>query len=221
MRMASKRRVRFRDRGEEILDDLYADRNAELLAACKQIMKGASYGLAIHEDLVAVEDKARNAQLNVRHKDFLNIHSLLWLMEFELATLLVDYIKSKGERRWLYARLLFLVLLENSRTLQRVLSKGLRRAVHERLGGDSDRRASELHRHIHAVFEGLNANYKNVRIGVVAHRSDDAAHRSRMLGILSPLDIKDLAWDVLCWCASVHVLMEEYLKTFPPPSQAS
>jgi hypothetical protein len=211
MPLRAKQSERFRDREEEILDKLFHERNTEIRAACKLISKGAKHGLAIYDSLAIRDASARKANdPRVPHRDFLLLQGLLWLMEFELATLLDDYLRSRGERRWLYARLLFLTLYESTKTLRSAFSKGLRQDMLATLPG-SEKQLNKMHSYIQTTFEDLNATYGDVRRKLVAHRDPDASIRSRLLGTLSPIDIKDLSWNVLCWSASLALIQKQYL----------
>jgi hypothetical protein len=214
MAKRAARLERFRDRAEEILDDLYSDRNAELRNACKTIIKSASHGLAICEDIAGRDAAARASNTQgVPHVEFLNVQGFLWEFELELACLLDDYIRSRGERRWLYARLLFLSLFESTKTLRRIFSIAYRREVEAVLGEESRNELNEIHRYIQSIFEDLNKTYGDVRNGLAAHRDPDARVRFKLLSTLSPLDIKDLAWELLAWCASVETIQKRYLAT--------
>src|SRR6185312_13437102 len=135
MRKSKKTLSRKRDRAEEILDYWYSDRNAELRAACKKIIAGASHGLAIYEGLVEIDAAARkDVDRVLPHPDFLNLQGLLWMVQLEVACLLDDYIRSKDERRWLYSRLLLLSLYESTKTLARVFSRAYQVDLQAKLG---------------------------------------------------------------------------------------
>lgn len=209
-----KRGPRFRDPGEELLDHLFKDRNAEMRAVCKRIIKSASQGLSLYEEIAERHQTAeRDPTLaTLPHRDFPNVQSLLWLFELELAVLLEDYLRTRGERRWVYARLLLLCLLESTKALRGVINIGYRTAVAKTLGGTAAAELSELHNFIHHLFEDLNQTYGEVRQGLIAHRDPDAAVRFRLLATTSPIDIKDQAWEVLIWCANVDAIQKAYVE---------
>jgi len=203
---------RRQDRGEEILDYLYDGRNAKIRAACRRIIKGASHGLAIYEELITIDAAARlKGVRTLPHADFLNFQGLLWMMQLELASLLDDYIRTRDERRWLYARLLLLSLYESTKTLRSVFSRGYRRDLLVRLGSANERRINTLHGYIHHAFEDLNADYGDIRDHLLGHRDPDASRRWQALSSLNGLEIKDFAWEVLEWCAAIVMLNNDYL----------
>jgi hypothetical protein len=214
MQKRKKGGPRFRDRGEEMLDYLFVDRNAEIRAACKKIIKSASQGLALYEVIAERHQAAEQSGTRARlpHREFPNLQGLLWLFELELAVLLDDYLRARGERRWFYARLLLLCILESTKALRRVFNFGYRKAVAETLGGTAAAELSELHTFIHHLFEELNRTYGEVRQGLIAHRDPDAAVRFRLLATMSPIDIKDQAWEILVWCASLETIQQRYVE---------
>jgi hypothetical protein len=204
---------RIRDRPEEILDKLYNDHNAELRAACKQIIRGASNGLAIYESLNEIDVAARKESIYVLpHADFLNIQGLLWMFQLELACLLDDYLKSRDERRWLYSRLLLLSLYESTKTLARIFSKGYQADLEAKLGPHRRNDIREMHGYIHWAFKDLEADYANVRNHAVGHKDPDASLRWKAISALNGLEIKDFAWEVLNWCAALAQLNQLYLS---------
>jgi hypothetical protein len=213
LKQRSKQRVpRRRDRGEELLDSLYEDRNKELRAACRKIIKGASHGLATYEELRQIDSSVRqHGAAALPHADFLNFQGLLWMMQLEVASLLDDYIRSRDEQRWLYARLLLLSLYESTKTLRSVFSPSLRRDILARLGPGSETRINNLHGYVHHAFEDLNADFSEIRNRLVGHKDRDAGVRWRMMSAYNGLEIKDFAWEILEWCSEVAKLDNEYM----------
>jgi hypothetical protein len=206
------KKIRKRDRAEEILDYMYDDRNIQLRRACKKIIQGASRGLAIYEELVEIDQQARQAGTCVLpHPDFLNFRVLLWMLELELASLLDDYIRAKGERRWLYARLLLLSLFESTRTLRSIFTISLRKDMIEKIGPESTNEVSNLHAYIHHASKDLDADYGDTRRRLLAHRDPDATLWFKLLSEINGLEIKDFAWEVLEWLAACALLQQRYM----------
>lgn len=171
----------------------YGDRNAQIRAACKNIIKGASHGLAVYHNLNEIEAAARvGGKKTLPHPEFINVQGLLWIFELELASLLDDYIRARGERRWLYARLIVLSLYESTRTLRGIFSRDYGKDLESRLGQENSKRIADLHGYIHHAFEDLNADYGDVRNHLLGHRNKDALRRWKALCSLDGLEIKDL-----------------------------
>lgn len=213
MPKSKKAAPRRRDRAEEVLDSLYEDRNKQLRVACQKIIHGASEGLAVYERLQKIDALARAEGVHVLpHTDFLNFQGLLWMMQLELASLLDDYIRARDERRWLYARLLLLSLYESTKTLRRVFSRGLRKDIVERLGSTSETRVTNLHRYIHHAFEDLDADFGEIRNRLVGHKDPDPIARWQLMSAYTGLEFKDVAWEVLEWCAEVADMDNEYMS---------
>jgi hypothetical protein len=203
---------RARDRAEEILDYLYDDRNREIRAACKTIIRGATRGLAIYADIQQIDQAARKGGSKILpHPTYLNLQGLLWMLELEIACLLDDYIRSRDERRWLYARLLLLSLFESTRTLRGVFSREYRKDIELRLGAQNSERISELHGYIHHAFNDLNADYGEIRNRLLGHRDPDAALRWQLLSSINGQEIKEFAWEVIEWCAAMAMLHQDYM----------
>lgn len=182
-------------------------------AACRKIIRGASRGLAIYQKLIDIETAAREQNEKVLpHPGFLNVQGLLWMFELEVACLLDDYIRSRDERRWLYARLLLLCLFEATKTLRGLLSRSYRLDLEEKLGAAYAGQLREMHGYIHHAHEDLNAEYGEVRRRLVAHKDPDANLRWQALSSVNGLEIKDFAWELLEWCAALAVLHKHYLS---------
>lgn len=123
-----------------------------------------------------------------------NAQELALQVQFDIGCLLNDmFTHDPSARARFYARLLILTMREASKTMPQVLGPAFRARMAERLGPDIDRRLRDVHARLTALFRDVEAQFGDVRDGIVAHLDRDADRRLMLLGQVGTEPVAQLA----------------------------